>query len=86
MTPDQVASMATSLAHYLTLLAMIPGVPGAAAIAAGAAALTALAANPAECQLIASGATTAVQAFEAILTWLRGNGHADVATALLATQ
>lgn len=93
MTPDQVASMAEKLAHYLTVLAMIPGVPGATAIAAGAAALHNLAANPAECQAIAQGADLAVQgaqaayaAFQAIIAWLRNSGHADAAAALLAVQ
>jgi hypothetical protein len=64
---------------------MIPGLPGAAAILAGAAALDTLATNAAECELIATGATSAVQAFHSILDWLRNNGHTAAATALRAS-
>ena len=97
VTADDVKAMAENLAGYISVVSLSPILPGGptfrAALAAGGVALHEIAADPDKCQAIATGAEYTVEgaqaafhAFWAIVAWLRGNGHDDVATALLTTK
>lgn len=87
MTGQYVAAMATRWAGYLNDLAIAPLMPAslAAELSAGASALTSLAANPAECDMIAAGAQTATELFQALWNWMSSRGHTTAAKAISAT-